>query len=161
MVTGLVKTMLKPQIVCVCVCVCVKSQGFKEWNNSVLSVLVFGKWSVDDELRGLTVWGVKLLCSLVVQILLYLFPGGSRVNRLSLWWVLSFSILWALSRHLTSLVSLMLSRRYLWCSAWFKSPAVEPSCPGPWWTVPVFDVSNRNPFYWSSVKSSPESCSRI
>lgn len=33
---------------------------------------------------------------------------GSRVNRLLLGWILSFSILWALSRHLTSLMLLML-----------------------------------------------------
>lgn len=40
---------------------------------------------VDDELRIFTAQGKKLLCSLVLQqILLYLLPDGSRVNRLRL-----------------------------------------------------------------------------
>ena len=41
-------------------------------------------WSVEDELRSLTVWGKTLLCSLVVRqrILLYCLPDVSRVNRL-------------------------------------------------------------------------------
>ena len=37
-----------------------------------------------------------------------LFANSSRVNRL--WWVLSWSILWALCRYLTSLISPMLCR---------------------------------------------------
>ncbi len=57
-------------------------------------------------LRSLTAWGKKLLWCLVERqrILLWRLPDGSRVNRLLLWWVLSFNILWALRRHLTSLM---------------------------------------------------------
>ena len=49
--------------------------------------------SDEDELRRLTAWVKKLLCSLVVrqQILVYLLSDGSRVNTLWLG-VLSFSI---------------------------------------------------------------------
>ncbi len=43
-------------------------------------------------------------------IFLCRLPDGSRVNRLLLGWVLSFSIFWALCRHLTSLMSLTLGR---------------------------------------------------
>ena len=61
------------------------------------------EWSVEDEFRDLTASGIKLLHSLVVQqmILLYLLPDGSRVSRLWLGWLLSFSILWAPCRHVT------------------------------------------------------------
>ncbi len=66
-------------------------------------------WSAEDELRSLRVWRKKLLCSLVVRqwLLLYRLPDGTR---LLLWQVLSLYILWALCRHFTSLISLMLSR---------------------------------------------------
>ena len=48
------------------------------------------------ELRNLTTGGQKLLCTLNVrQWILYTLPDGSRVNRLWLGWVLSFSIWWA------------------------------------------------------------------
>ena len=69
-----------------------------------------------------------LLCSLVLQqcIALYLLSDGSRVNRLWLGWVLSFSILWALCRHISWPISLMLSKCYQWhlnaviiCCVWF------------------------------------------
>lgn len=48
----------------------------------------------------------KLLCSLAgkQQILLYHLSDGSRVNRLWLGWLLSFSVLWALCWHLHSLI---------------------------------------------------------
>ncbi len=51
-------------------------------------------------------WGKKLLGRLLVQqqILLNHLPASSRVNRLLLGWVLSFNILWALCRHLTSAI---------------------------------------------------------
>ena len=64
-------------------------------------------WSVADDFRSLTAWEKKLLCSLEVwkRILLYLLSDGSSVNRLQLGRVLCFSILWALCRHPTSLVS--------------------------------------------------------
>ncbi len=79
---------------------------------------------VGDEFRSLTAWGKKLLWILVVcqQILLYLLPDGSRVNRLFLGWVLSFSILWVQRRHLTGPKSSSLwtsvsefSRLFWWC----------------------------------------------
>ncbi len=62
-------------------------------------------WSTDNELRSLTAWGKKLLCMVVwQQILLYLLPDSSRVNRLWLGWVLSISILRALqASHLTDI----------------------------------------------------------
>lgn len=41
-------------------------------------------------------------------ILLYLLPGGCRVNRLRLRWMASFCILWALCRNLTLPMLLML-----------------------------------------------------
>ena len=46
--------------------------------------------SVDDEFRSLTAWGVRLLCSLVVQqqILLYLMSDG-RSEQTVAGWVLS------------------------------------------------------------------------
>ncbi len=61
-------------------------------------------WSMEDEFRSLTAWGKKLLCSLVVrqQILLYHLPDAAGWTGLFLGWVLSFSFLWALCRHLTS-----------------------------------------------------------
>lgn len=52
---------------------------------------------------GVTAWGVKLLCSAVDT---YLLP---EFNRLWLGCVLSFSILWARCRHLTSKISQMLT----------------------------------------------------
>lgn len=60
-------------------------------------------WSTADEL---------LPCRLVVwqQILLYHLSDSSRMNMLLLGWVLSFNILWGLCLHLTSMISLMLSR---------------------------------------------------
>ncbi len=63
-----------------------------------------------DELRSFTAWGKKLIWSLVVRqrTLLYRLPDGSRVSRLWLRWVLSFSSLWALRRP--SPHSLMLGR---------------------------------------------------
>ncbi len=68
-------------------------------------------WSAEDEL-SLTAWRKKLLCSLVAQqqILLYLLPDGRRVNKLWVGWILSFCILWALHRHLSSLISLMVGK---------------------------------------------------
>ena len=72
----------------------------------------FIEWSDKVKLRSLTVWGVGLLCNLVVQqlIRLYLWSDGTGVSRLRLGWVLSLSILWALCRHLNSPISLVLSR---------------------------------------------------
>ncbi len=66
----------------------------------------------EDELKSLTAWGKNLLWSLMVQrrILLKRLLDGSKVNRLLLGWVLSFNILQALHRHLTSPMSLMLGR---------------------------------------------------
>ena len=79
------------------------------------------------ELRCRTAWWKKLLRSLVVrqQILLYLLPDGSRVNRLSLGWVLSFSILWALCRHLACRWCPV--DGYQWCSGRFYPLAEETS----------------------------------
>ena len=52
--------------------------------------------------------------------------GGKTVAG----WMLSFTILWALCRCLTSPMSLMLCRWCQWCSGWFSSPAVYVSCTG-------------------------------
>lgn len=59
--------------------------------------------SAGDEFRSLMAVGLKQLHSLVArrQILLYILPVGSRVNRLQPRWVLAFGFLWALCRHLT------------------------------------------------------------
>lgn len=56
-----------------------------------------------QKLRSHTASGGKNSCSVVwwygQQILPYLLPDGSRVSRLRLRWVLSFTILWALHEH--------------------------------------------------------------
>lgn len=77
-----------------------------------------------------TSWGRKLLCGLLVrqQILLFLLPGGSGVNRQWPGWLLSFSVLCAdISLHGCRWC---LADGYRWCSGWFWSHSVEPSCPG-------------------------------
>ena len=81
--------------------------------SSPLSYIYLIKWSVADQFSSLTAWGKKLLWC---QILLYLLPDVSTVNRLWLGWVSSFSNLWALSRHLTLLISLMF---YMWVPVMF------------------------------------------
>ena len=72
--------------------------------------IYFVKKSLDDEL--MIFWGKKLLCSLVAQrqILLYPLPDGSRVNRLWMGWVMTFCILWDLCRHLTLPMSMIFCR---------------------------------------------------
>ena len=44
---------------------------------------------------------------------------------------------------------------------WFWSAAVEPFCPGPWWTKSVCNVSTQDAFYGSSVKALPVRKSNI
>ena len=104
--------------------------------------------SVDFELRSLTAWGMKLLCSLMEQqqILLHLSPDGSRVNRLWLGQGWSFCIPSVSCRHLTSPTSLMLCRwvPVIRCGALLSWVVYE--------TVPVCDVSSQDAFYCSSVK---------
>ena len=70
------------------------------------------------------------------QILLCVLPDGSRVNKLWLEWKLSVSILWALFRHLTSLISLMLGK---WVPMMFHA-------------VSSLWRSSQDAFYRSSVK---------
>ena len=43
-------------------------------------------------------------------LVLYLLSDGIRVNRQWIGWLLSYIILWALCRHLTSPIALMLCR---------------------------------------------------
>ena len=101
-----------------------------------LCYIYFSKRHYGYEMRNLTAWGVKLLCSLVVrqQILVYLLSDGSRVNTLWLG-VLSFSI-----SGLCADISLS------WCHwravvmLWWPVPPAEPSCPvmqGGWNCVPL------------------------
>lgn len=94
---------------------------------------IFLCWAVEDEFRGLTARGKRLLCSLVIwhQILLYLLPESSRGNRLWLGWILSFCILLTLCIHIISLINNTNNRAFcsgpftnhasLWC---FKSSSV-------------------------------------
>ena len=57
--------------------------------------IYFKRLSLDDEMRSLLSWGVKVLSRLLVrqQIALYLLSDGGRLNRLWLGWMLSLSIL--------------------------------------------------------------------
>ena len=64
-------------------------------------------------------------------------------------WVLSFCILWALCRHLTSLISVMLSRWNSVVLGGFKSLSVQPSCPG---LRMNHDVCIQDAFYCFPVK---------
>ena len=85
-------------------------------------------------------------------ILLYLLPGGCRWTACG--WVLSYSILWALCRELTRLISWCCVNGYHDVLDGFIHPLVETSYPGPCTNVsaPVPDVSNQDAFYLSSVK---------
>ena len=67
-------------------CLFCNHNGLKKRNNveSFESCCIhFRQWGVEDELRSLTAWGVKLLCILLMwqQILMYLLSDGSSVNR--------------------------------------------------------------------------------
>ena len=95
---------------------------------------------VEDEFRSLTAWGEKLLSKLEVWqwTLLHLLPDGSRVNRLWLGRVFSFSIRWALCRYPPSLKSLMFWAVMATCCRAFHS-----------WAV-IFPVPDA--FYCFSVK---------
>ena len=66
-----------------------KQQQKNKKNNYITLFWTMERWG------WVSAWGMKLLHSLVVwhQILLYLLPHGSRVNRLWLGWVLSLRIL--------------------------------------------------------------------
>ena len=66
------------------------------WKRFVGTVLLNS--SQTKNRKSLSIWGAKLLCSLVLwqQIPLYVLSDGSRVNRLWLggWWLLVFSLHW-------------------------------------------------------------------
>ena len=65
--------------------------------------------SVEDELRSLTAWGLKLQCSLVVwQWILSFFQIAAGWTDCGWLWVLSLSILQTLCRNLPSQMWLML-----------------------------------------------------
>ena len=47
--------------------------------NNQVTEMDYSWWSVEDEIRSLTVWGTKLLCKLAVRqlVLLYILPEGN------------------------------------------------------------------------------------
>ena len=104
--------------------------------HGVLSVLV------EDEFRSLTAWGNKYL--------LYPLPDGSRVNRLCLGGcclLVSFGLCADVSLH-----------RCHWCSVDGRSNVLvvlitlgKAFLPGPWWTMPICDVTSQNVFYCCSL----------
>lgn len=104
------------------------------------------KWSVNDQFSSLTARGKKLLWWRT-NILL---PDVSTGNRLWLGWVSSFSNLWALSRHLTLLISPMLYTMgtsdvlasFITCCIAFISWAVHELCQFAMFLVRMISICN-------------------
>ena len=100
---------------------------------------------------GVSAWGVKLLCILVIwqQILMYFLSDGSSVDRLWLGGcclLVSFGFCADISLHLCfvdSTSDVLGGFNHLLKSLPVLSHA---------WTMPVCDVFSQNAFYCSSVK---------
>ena len=105
----------------------------------------------EGEFRSVIIWGKKQFCSLVVWHTCVLLQDGSRVK--TLWQVLSFSILWALCRHLNSPISLTVCRvvqMMFWVVLNWRLqriPVLDPA-----WTMLVCHVSSQDAFYCCSVE---------